>query len=125
MLILMISLALCTHHMCHAVSDISCTQHDSQNSYISKNLLLHCRACLPAKVRTALSGSLYHFVYLGIREPLDLSQALSAPWQMLAYGQVPRSIASAGNWHHVLLATPFWSSSRSTRMCIHLLPWLS
>lgn len=81
MLILMISLALCTHHMCHAESDT--VQQKASDSYTTAgskvNLLLHCSACLPAKVGTALSGSLHHLVYFGIREALDLSQALPAP----------------------------------------------
>lgn len=43
---------------------------------INPNLLLHSRACLPAKVSATLSCSLHHLVYFGIGQPFDLSQAL-------------------------------------------------
>ena len=92
MLILMISFALCIHCHCQAESDASYTEcgsycstnaHTAAPAGINVNLLLHCCACLPAKVRATLSGSLHHLVYLGIRKPLDISQALPAPWQLL------------------------------------------
>ena len=100
-LILMISFALCTCCHCHPESNAPCTEcgscYCSTNAQTVKaardkaDLLLHCCTCLPAKVRTALSGSLHHLVYLGIREPLDLSQALPAPWQLRAHDQVQTS----------------------------------